>query len=110
MSPPKFSEADVFGYLFCCVMCVPIGSTLLWIGSGVYAGATRGDWRSLNPGILMFEIFVSVGFTFVRFGFYPADFNGTDTINLWPWILISGLVLFCIAKFAIRRARRSEKS
>lgn len=101
--------ANVLCYIFCCVIAVPIGSTLLFVGSGLYIALTKGDLWGLSPGILIFSIFASTLFAYFSFGFYPADFRGIDTVNLWPWILMGGFVLYFISKLIIFRTKRQKK-
>lgn len=94
--------SSIIGYLICCVLAVPISSTLLFVGSGIFQLIAYNDTRALNPIILAINILISTILTYSFFGFYPTE-TGPNPINLWPWILGLGVMLF----FAFRNLIRS---
>lgn len=101
---PKQTDvvSSIMGYLVCCVLAVPIGSTVLFIGSGIFHLIVHNDARALEPSMLMMNVLLSTMFTFVFLGFYPNE-AGPNPINLWPWILGLGAMLFFVFRALIRR-------
>jgi len=108
-SAPKQTRVvpSIVGYLICCVLAVPVGSTMYFIGSGVFYLIADNNAKLLNPEFLMFEIGLSTLLTFLFLGFYPNQ-TGLEPINLWPWILVLGAVLFYVFRALIRRQDRKS--